>query len=220
VKGPRLVAVLFAVALAAWTPAAAHAEQASSASRAAQAGRLDSGGGHTCMVFGNGTVHCWGFDNTGQLGYGNTETIGDDETAASAGPVDLGGHRAIAVATGNFHTCALLDDGTVRCWGQGAFGQLGYGNPGSIGDNETPAAAGPVDLGGHKATAITAGAFHTCALLDDGTVRCWGRNNFGQLGYGNTENIGDDETPASVGPVDLVAVTRWRSPPAGFTPAP
>ena len=105
------------------------------------------------------------------------------------------------------HSCAIITDGTVRCWGRGGEGRLGYGNTSDIGDDETPGSVGPVDLGtGRTAVAISAGsARHTCALLDDGAVRCWGSGTLGRLGYGNTTTIGDDETPGSVGPVDLGA---------------
>ncbi len=108
----------------------------------------------------------------------------------------------IPLATGNAHTCALLDRGAVRCWGAGSFGRLGYGNTDDIGDDEIPASAGDVDVGG-TVTQIAAGSAHTCALLDRGAVRCWGAGSFGRLGYGNTDDIGDDETPASAGDVDV-----------------
>ncbi|MBM3674942.1 MAG: hypothetical protein FJW88_08290, partial [Actinobacteria bacterium] len=92
------------------------------------------------------------------------------------------------IAAGSSHTCAILDNGTVKCWGYNAKGQLGLGNtdprgdgPGEMGDN-LPA----VDLGtGRTATAITAGYQHTCVILDNGTVKCWGYNAFGQLGLGD-----------------------------------
>jgi len=187
-------------------PAHAVAEQASEPGFAA-AGGLDAGVFHTCALLTGGSVRCWGASPDGQLGYGNQNTVGDDETPGSVGPVDLGaGHTATAIAAGDFHTCALLEDGTVRCWGFGNAGRLGYGNTDNIGDNETPSSVGRVKLGsGRTATAITAGGAHTCALLDDGNVRCWGYNANGQLGYGNTSNVGDAtaSTPDKVGPVDL-----------------
>ena len=144
-------------------------------------------------------VRCWGHVTSGQLGYAATNTIGDDETPASAGPVDLGpGRTARALATGSYHSCAVLDDGSVRCWGYGTSGQLGYASTETIGDDETPGSAGPVDLGpGRTARAISAGSVHTCAVLDDGSVRCWGYNRQGQLGYGNEESLGDNEAPGS-----------------------
>ncbi|MDQ6804281.1 MAG: hypothetical protein M3065_04810 [Actinomycetota bacterium] len=172
----------------------------------APAGGLDAGVYHTCALLDGGSVRCWGFSGNGQLGYANTSTIGDNETPASVGPVDLGpGRSATAIVTGNFHTCALLDDGNVRCWGLGANGRLGYGNTNDIGDDETPGSVSPVNLGGHTAKAISAGGAQTCAILEDSTVRCWGYDFHGELGYGNTDTIGDNEAPGSVRAVDLGA---------------
>ncbi len=162
---------------------------------------------HGCAIAGNGTVRCWGYNGWGELGYGNTNWIGDDETPGSVGPVDLGaGRTATAITAGEFFSCAILDNGTVRCWGPNAHGRLGYPGVVNIGDDETPGSVGPVDLGaGRTATAISAGSTHVCVILDNGSVRCWGNADYGQLGYGNVNNIGNDETPGSVGPVDLGA---------------
>jgi alpha-tubulin suppressor-like RCC1 family protein len=169
-----------------------------------------AGGSHTCTILDTGAVVCWGFGADGELGYGNTDTIGDNETPASAGTVKLGqGRTAVAIAAGNQFTCALLDDGSVRCWGKSAQGSLGYGNTDSIGDNETPDTAGPVNLGaGRTARAITAGFETACVILDTGDVRCWGTNGSGQLGYGQGTNpIGNTPatTPDKAGPVNLGA---------------
>lgn len=159
------------------------------------------GDGHSCALLEDGKVRCWGSGTYGRLGYGNEEHVGDDETPASVGDVDVGG-RVVRIATGGAHTCALLETGGVRCWGEGHRGQLGYGSKDNIGDDETPASAGDVDLGG-RAVQIATGFLHTCALLEQGTVRCWGSNKNGKLGYGHTRSIGDDETPAGVGDVDV-----------------
>ena len=166
---------------------------------------ITAGNAHTCALLDDGSVRCWGLGTSGQLGYGNTATIGDTETPGSVAPVDLGaGRTATAITAGNAHTCALLDDGSVRCWGLGTSGRLGYGNTATIGDTETPGSVAPVYLGaGRTARAITAGDVHTCAILDDGSVRCWGLGTSGRLGYGNTVTVGDDETPGSVVPVFL-----------------
>ena len=145
------------------------------------------GGTHTCAVLDTGAIRCWGLGSYGRLGYGNTETIGDDEYPSDAGDVPLGA-TAVQVSAGWAHTCVLLGSGAVRCWGDGSSGQLGYGNTEDIGDDELPAAAGDVPLGG-MAVQISAGGDHTCALLDTGAVRCWGYGAYGQLGYGNTESI-------------------------------
>jgi cysteine-rich repeat protein len=162
--------------------------------------QIDAEGPFTCARAA-GRVRCWGRGTNGQLGYGNLENIGDDETPASVGDLDVGG-TVIQLATGGAHACVLLEGGSVRCWGRGDNGQLGYGNTETIGDEETPASAGDVDVGG-TAVQVTAGSVHTCALLDTGAVRCWGRADDGQLGYGNTFTIGDNETPSSAGDVDV-----------------
>ncbi|EDM81589.1 regulator of chromosome condensation, RCC1 [Plesiocystis pacifica SIR-1] len=162
---------------------------------------IDAGYTHTCAVLEGGDVVCWGANGSGQLGYGNTDTIGDNETPASAGTVDLGG-PAISVGAGNEYTCAVLEGGAVRCWGLGTLGRLGYANTDTIGDDESPASAGDVDVGGNALT-FSAGFDHGCAMLEGGGVRCWGRGEDGRLGYANQDNIGDDETPASAGDVDV-----------------
>ena len=99
--------------------------------------------------------------------------------------------RALQVAAGELHTCALLDVGTVKCWGYAGHGQLGYGS--ALGQNSPPAV--PVNLGGATAYQITTGHHHTCALLSTGNARCWGYGLYGQLGIGSTANIGDNELP-------------------------
>ena len=88
----------------------------------------------------------------------------------------------------------------MRCWGLGTRGRLGYGDTQNVGDDELPENAGDVPVGG-TVVAIAAGGAHTCALLDAGKVRCWGANGNGELGYGHTADIGDDETPDSAGDV-------------------
>ena len=179
--------------------------------------QLAAGGRHICALLQDGNVRCWGSGDQGQLGYGNTQTIGDDEVPASAGNVDVGGPVKQVVA-GEYYTCALLVSGEVRCWGQGGYGAatLGYAlGAGSlnayIGDDEVPASAGSVNIGGNVEQ-ISAGSEFTCALLDTGNVRCWGLNNRGQLGYGNTTNIGGDEVPAAAGDLSLGMSLRLCSP--------
>jgi cysteine-rich repeat protein len=157
--------------------------------------QLTLGSDHTCALLDTGKVRCWGQGDGGQLGYGNTTTIGDNETPASAGDVNVGG-TVIQIDAGEFHTCALLNTGKVRCWGA----LLSYGNSETIGDNETPNAAGDISLNGN-ATQISAGGSHACAILSPGFVRCWGSNLLGELGQGNTNTIGDNETPAGLSAV-------------------
>ena len=130
----------------------------------------------------------------GQLGLGNEDDIGDDELPISIDPVSVGG-RAIQIGTSSSHTCALLRDGGVRCWGRGLFGWLGYGDSENIGDDELPSSVGPVSLGG-RVKEIAVGSRLTCAMLEREQIRCWGMDDYGYLGYGNTETIGDDQLPS------------------------
>ena len=90
-----------------------------------------------------------------------------------------------AVAAGRDHTVVLMQDGSVRAFGQNDDGQLGLGDTNNRGDDpgEMGAALPAVDLGGLRAGAISAGKTHTCASLEDRTVRCWGSNSDGNLGY-------------------------------------
>jgi hypothetical protein len=181
---------------------------------------ITAGDSHTCAILDDGTVRCWGFGGDGELGYGNTTQIGDNETPNTVGPVQLGlGRTAKAISAGAAHTCAVLDNGSVRCWGLGLDGRLGYGNTNSIGDNETPASVNPVDVGsGRTAISVGTGQAHTCVLLDDENVRCWGSGDSGRLGYCSTKSIGDDELPGSVGPVNLQTADPSCSPSTGSTP--
>ncbi|WP_146155956.1 hypothetical protein [Enhygromyxa salina] len=162
------------------------------------------GGGHSCVLFSTGEVLCWGGNEDGELGQGHTDDWGDDnDELPSALPlIDLGG-VATAISAGEEHTCALLDDGSVRCWGKNDFGQLGLGHLDNIGDDEAPADAEAVDLGG-LAISISAGGDHTCAVLADYSVVCWGNGAAGRLGYGNVDNIGDDESPSAAGFVEVL----------------
>ncbi|WP_052555609.1 DUF4215 domain-containing protein [Enhygromyxa salina] len=159
------------------------------------------GGNHGCALLGGGEIMCWGANGSGQLGYGDLNNVGDDDVPSSRVPVDIGG-PAVEVTCGANHTCARRDDGEVLCWGDNSVGQLGLGNTNNIGDDELPVIAGPVQLGG-VATQVSAGGNHTCALLEGGDVRCWGQNNFSQLGLGSSVTVGDNETPAEVNPVSV-----------------
>lgn len=162
---------------------------------------LGGGTNHTCAILEGGKLRCWGWNQSGQLGYGNSKNIGDDETPASAGDVDIAG-KVVQIVGGINFTCVLLDTGKVRCWGNSGFGQLGYGNKNSIGNTKTAAVAGDVDIGG-TVLQLAAGSYHTCALLEGGNVRCWGANSYGQLGYLHSNDIGDDELPSTAGDVKV-----------------
>lgn len=158
---------------------------------------VSAGEFHTCARFANGQLKCWGSGGDGQLGYAGVSTVGS--VAGQMGDnlpfVDLGlGLSAVQVATGGRHTCALLNNSGVKCWGDSFKGQLGYGSTqdrgsflGQMGD-DLPF----VDLGTNLlAEQIVAGTSHTCVLLNNARVKCWGDGSDGQLGYGDTQNRGD-----------------------------
>jgi alpha-tubulin suppressor-like RCC1 family protein len=155
---------------------------------------ISAGYAHTCARLTSGAVRCWGEGMYGQLGIGSTVTIGDDELPSEN--VRLGA-TAVDIESGGSHTCARLTTGGVRCWGDAASGQLGYGDVTQILD---PTSVGDVQIGG-GAIALALGMSHTCALLSDDEVVCWGLGGNGALGYGQIANIGDDETPAVAGTV-------------------
>ena len=162
---------------------------------------IRAGASHTCALYNDGSPRCWGLNTRGQLGLSSTTTYGDDEAAYLAGPVPLAG-VGVELAVGGHHTCALLDSGMVRCWGNNSFGQLGYNSTDTIGDGEPLSSVGYVNLRGF-ATTLVSGLNHTCALMSTGKVRCWGLNSSGQLGYGHKNNVGDNEHPYFHGDVDL-----------------
>lgn len=158
---------------------------------------------HMCVVLDDHTIRCWGSNGSGQLGYGDAlDRVGPPATSIDLGP----GRTALSVAAGNFHSCALLDDHTVKCWGGVGTSpvSLGYGE--SVGNRAPPMAV--VDLGAGR-TAISlhtdngnGGGFpHTCVILDDHSVKCWGNNYHGVLGYGDTANRATPPTaPVAFGP--------------------
>ncbi|NNE10871.1 MAG: hypothetical protein HKN41_01345, partial [Ilumatobacter sp.] len=138
----------------------------------------------TCAVRTNGSAACWGRNIEGQ--------VGDGTTTERLSPTDVSGlTNVIDVTTGLKHACALRSNGEIWCWGDNGAGQLGDG---SNDDSLVPVQVTGLP-GGKQATAIDGGREYTCALMDDGTGVCWGRNSNGQLGDpGGTSN-----TPVVVG---------------------
>jgi alpha-tubulin suppressor-like RCC1 family protein len=160
---------------------------------------------NTCARAAAGQFWCWGTGDNGRVGY-----PGGNHVYVPPAPVNVG-IAASQIAMGQAHGCFVDDEGAVRCWGNGAYGALGYGTDDSIGLNQDPADAyatlpngGRIDLGDYdgvpgwdKAVRVYAGWGTSCAVMESGTVRCWGTNTYGQAGYDRAHSyIGLTETPA------------------------
>ena len=153
---------------------------------------------HTCAILDNHQVKCWGRGIHGALGYENYGTLGLNisDMGDNLPFVNLGANRsAVQIGCGYRHTCALLDNGHIKCWGSGTSGQLGNGRKDGVGSrkNEMGDNLPEVDLGANLTVVqLAVGTLHTCALLSNQQVKCFGSGNAGQLGKGNSENLGDD----------------------------
>ncbi len=159
-------------------------------------------GGVTCVRDGLARVTCWGDGSSGVLGRGSTANAGDvaSTTPDALGPIDFGLGRSVArFALAADHACAILDDATLRCWGANAQGQLGYGDTSPRGDAQAtlPGKLAAIGLGaGRTARDVAVGLKTTCAVLDDGSLKCWGGQTGAELGYGDATPRGG--TPATV----------------------
>jgi|GEM_PF-1017343 len=148
---------------------------------------LAAGYSHTCALMGYGGVKCWGYNYAGQLG--------DGTTLSRNQPVEVSGLTSgvTAIAAGSNHTCAILTDGGMKCWGINSYGQLG--------DGTTTNRLVPVAVTGLTSgvSTLATGGSHTCALMTGGQIRCWGRNSDGQLGNGTS--------PVFLTPTDVLGLS-------------
>lgn len=134
---------------------------------------VSAGSGFGCAVIDDGSVECWGKNQ--YLGHGSTS---DTSTAA---PVTVTGiSDAEQVYSGANSSCVILAGGSVRCWGDGANGRLGNGTSDTFATTSVPV------TGLTNAVSLSVGTNHTCAVLSDGGVACWGLNSSGELGDGTT----------------------------------
>ncbi|MEE2811940.1 MAG: hypothetical protein VX320_01855, partial [Candidatus Thermoplasmatota archaeon] len=169
---------------------------------------MSSGASHSCAIIANGSVLCWGRNNVGQLGIGTLTDVNVPTWAEL--PT---GRSAVMIDAGTSHTCAVLDNGELYCWGLNADGQLG--------DGTTSYKFSPTQANlpsGRTAVLVTVGSSHTCILLDDSTLRCWGSNSDGQLGDGSTNTRSDMFTTSWNGGEETtrfnyaLGVSSWRTP--------
>jgi alpha-tubulin suppressor-like RCC1 family protein len=135
---------------------------------------ISAGGSHTCALLPGGRLECWGSNSFGQLG--------DGTTTNRKSPVDVKqlSSGVSAVSAGSRHTCARMQTGGAMCWGYNFYGQLGDGTTST---HLVPVNVSVLSVG---LASIQVGNLYTCALLLTGGVRCWGNNDFGQLGNNST----------------------------------
>jgi cysteine-rich repeat protein len=166
-------------------------------------------GHHTCAVVGDDPqLWCWGKGANGRLGTGDVADVIEPQS------IETGG-RTVAVDLGEAHTCVVLTEVTfrddeldqvVRCFGEGAAGRLGNEMAVDLGGMRAtlPELLPPIDVLGaenRRIQSIAAGVAHTCVRTSGGFVRCWGEAAEGRLGYGDLEDIGDNEPPSQPGDV-------------------
>ncbi|CAE7203790.1 rngB, partial [Symbiodinium sp. CCMP2456] len=175
--------------------------------------QITAGDRHTC-VLSDGSVKCWGRNHRGQLGHGTLEDAGDQpgEMGTNLPATNLGdGMTAVYITAGSHFNCAILQDATLKCWGEGSSGQLGQGNTEDLGDEPSEMGSNlrAVGLGNLEVRDVSAGYGHTCVLLDDDSTRCWGDGSAGQLGIGSARSVGSvaGELGVALVPAELFPMT-------------
>ncbi|MEZ4334955.1 MAG: RCC1 repeat-containing protein [Myxococcota bacterium] len=157
---------------------------------------VDAGGNHTCAITPTGTVDCWGYGFYGQLG--------DDDVADSAVPqsvvrldntVGSAAENAVSLGLGFDHSCAALQSGRAKCWGRNNLVQLGINRI----STDVPGLAIPGDVYHVSSAAkVASGAYHSCIVLQDGSVQCWGSNDYGALGNSDPAHSSFPKTVAGI----------------------
>lgn len=163
-----------------WTPVSVNMLVGQTPVTLTGATTISGGDTHACAVVGGG-AWCWGANDSGQLGNGTVD-------ASSVAVQVIGLSSSVdSVVAGGSHSCAITNSGGVKCWGSNFFGQLGDG---STDDSLTPvpvliSASTPLTGAVH----VAVGYRHSCAVIDDGSVACWGNNYAGQVGNGLTTDV-------------------------------
>jgi alpha-tubulin suppressor-like RCC1 family protein len=155
--------------------------------------RVDAGDGFTCALRELGTLWCWGRNEFGALGLGDLGLNAQGQSTDRTLPTQVGTGTAWRhISAGQDHACALQSDRSLWCWGGNAYGQLGLGDSGAGTERTVPT------LVGSGYAQVRLGEHHSCARTTGGVIRCWGRNNYGQLGQGDDGAGTDRSTPTLV----------------------
>ena len=153
-----------------------------------------------------GDVKCVGGNYLGKCGAGISGNVGEGIPVENAPVVGLGA-KAIQVSGGLHHACALLVNGTARCWGYGSYGQLGLPGYTIIGDNELPSSLPALSLA-EPITKVVANYNKTCLIYGEGKLRCFGDNRYGELGQGHLNDLGDDESLGQIPDIQVGGLVK------------
>jgi alpha-tubulin suppressor-like RCC1 family protein len=154
---------------------------------------VDLGWFHTCAIKRNGSLWCWGYNQYGQVG------IETDLGREFSYPIIVTSEESFSsVSVGGHHTCAIKTDGSLWCWGHNGYGQVGDGtNTNRNSPTQVPGMSSGV-------SSISLGWYHSCAIKTDGSLWCWGNNEYGQLGDRSYEN---KNSPVQIMPSEVSSVS-------------
>jgi alpha-tubulin suppressor-like RCC1 family protein/uncharacterized protein YjdB len=156
---------------------------------------------HTCGTTGDGAAHCWGSNQSGQLGNDTLSHQCTNGVVCAPTPVPvLGGLTFATLAGGMYDSCGLVSDGTAYCWGGNVRGEVGDGST-TLRGTPTPVS------GGLRFRSISVGRFHTCGITTDSLAYCWGDNSHGQLGIGSIDDLTHQLPEPVVGNRRFVSIT-------------
>jgi alpha-tubulin suppressor-like RCC1 family protein len=181
--------------------------------------KLSLGDQHACALLDTGAVTCWGNNGSGRLGLGRSDaTVNGPRPSGTLLTVNLGA-SAIDVAAGPLHSCAVLQGGAVKCWGSNGGGRLGIDSSVTqVGTTAAEMSALPAVALGSPATSIAAGSSHSCATLSTGELKCWGNNQFAQIGQplpalraGGTATQSGEPAGANIPMASLIAVKTYAA---------
>jgi len=153
--------------------------------------QLASGGFQNCALMTNGVIDCWSVDN------GGTPTFVPQPSIPGVSQIGTGGD----------HVCAVVKNGSVMCWGDSTFGQLGNGAP-ITAPSDTTNSTPQVALGISSATSISVALRNTCAVLADGSAMCWGENQSGVLGNGNTLSTSTPTKVVGLSGIEQISISH------------
>ena len=147
--------------------------------------QVEAGDSHTCALTAGAGAYCWGYNSDGELGDGTNDNSSVPVAVTTDGA--LSGQTLTQIAAGEYHSCAVTDDGAVYCWGDNTEGTLGDGTNDS---STVPVAVvtGGV-LSGETIKEVATGSYYSCARGAAGAVYCWGYNADGQLGNGTYDSV-------------------------------